>query len=279
MGLTGTDHQTADFYDRWTELFQRGFGPVFQAGILRTGDPPREDPERSVVALAERAGIADGDRILDAGCGVAGPAVIIAQKHGNVRIDGVTNSSTQARIARERVADAGLADRIAIHVADYQRLPFPDETFDVVVFFESTGYSANLDGLYEEAARVLAPGGRLYVKDVFRRSGELSVEEAAQIEKFDRLWGCIRTKTLEESVASMAAADLDLRRARVMDDVGTALLAGSMFTLQPTGRLGFTEMGEFFAPKDLDPPVEFAEMLAIKPFQSPRASKRNPSSL
>lgn len=265
MGLTGTDHQTADFYDRWTELFQRGFGPVFQAGILRTGDPPREDPERSVVALAERAGIADGDRILDAGCGVAGPAVIIARKRANVRIDGVTNSSTQARIARERVADAGLADRVAIHVADYQRLPFPDETFDVVVFFESTGYSANLDDLYGEAARVLVPGGRLYVKDVFRRSGELSVEEAAQVEKFDRLWGCIRTKTLEESVASMASADLDLRRAGVMDDVGTALLAGSMFTLQPTGRLAFTEMGESFAPKDLDPPVEFAEILAIKP--------------
>lgn len=265
MGLSGTGHQTAGFYDRWTELFQRGFGPVFQAGILRTGDPPREDPDRSVVALAQRAGIADGDRILDAGCGVAGPAAIIARRHPNVRIDGVTNSSTQADIARDRVVDAGLADRVVIHLADYQRLPFTDEVFDVVVFFESTGYSPDLDDLYGEAARVLVPGGRLYVKDVFRRSGDPSVEESGQIERFDRLWGCIRTKTVEESVASMTAADLDVRRARVMDDVGTALLAGSMFTLQPTGRLAFTEMGEFFAPKDLDPPVEFAEILAIKP--------------
>ncbi|MFP4554337.1 MAG: hypothetical protein ACLFRT_10820, partial [Actinomycetota bacterium] len=65
--MNPANDQTARFYDRWTELFQRGFGPVFQAGILRTGDPPREDPERSVIALAERAGIANGDRILDAG--------------------------------------------------------------------------------------------------------------------------------------------------------------------------------------------------------------------
>jgi SAM-dependent methyltransferase len=265
VGLTGADDDTARFYDRWTELFLRGFGPVFQAGIVRTGEPPREDPERSVLALAERAGIADGDRVLDAGCGIGGPAAIIARRYPGCRIDGVTNSGTQAGIARQRLAEAGLADRVVIHLADYQELPFPNGGFDVVVFFESTGYATDIDQMYREAARVLKPDGRLYVKDVFCRSGDLSVEEDAQIERFDELWGCVRTKTVEESVASMVAAGLDVRRAGVMDDVGTARLAGSMFALQPTGSLVRTEMGEFFAPKDLDAPVEFAEIAATKP--------------
>jgi hypothetical protein len=44
VGLTGAHDHTARFYDRWTELFLRGFGPVFQAGTLRTGEPPRRGP-------------------------------------------------------------------------------------------------------------------------------------------------------------------------------------------------------------------------------------------
>lgn len=262
--MTATDQRTARFYDRWTELFQGGFGPVFQAGTLKTGDPPREDPERSVIALAGRAGIADGDRILDAGCGVGGPAAIIAGQYPNVLIDGVTNSVIQAGIAREELAKAGLSDRVAIHVADYQGLPFPSETFGVVVFFESTGYATDIDQMYGEAARVLEPGGRLYVKDVFCRSADLGAKESAQMESFDRTWGCVRTKTMEESVAAIMTSGLCVSRARVMDDIGTALLAGSMFRLQSSGQLAPTKMGELFAPRDLDPPIEFAEISATK---------------
>jgi len=265
VGLSAAEHETAAFYDRWTELFQRGFGPVFQAGILKTGDPPREDPERSVIALAERAGIADGDRILDAGCGIGGPAAIIAHRYPNARIDGVTNSVIQAGVARDELATAGLSERVVIHVADYHRLPFPSGLFDVVVFFESTGYASGIDQMYREAGRVLKPGGCLYVKDVFCRSGDLSVDESAQLESFDEIWGCIRTKTVDESVASIEAAGMVVSWSRVMEDIGTALLAGSMFTLQASGRLASTRLGESFARRDLDPPIEFAEISARKP--------------
>lgn len=268
--MTGAHRTTAHFYDRWTELFQNGFGPVFQAGTIKTGQPPHEDPEQSVVVLAERAGIEDGDRVLDAGCGVGGPAAIIAGRYPNSRIDGVTNSATQARIARERLAGLGLADRVAIHVADYQALPFPERSFDVAIFLETTGYAGDVDRMYGEAARALVPGGRLYVKDVFSRPGDLSSEERAQLDSFDELWGCVRTKTLEESVAAIIAAGLVVRRARVMNDVGTALLAGSMVELEPSGHLGFTDMGARFARKDLDPPIEFAEIVATKPARSSR---------
>jgi ubiquinone/menaquinone biosynthesis C-methylase UbiE len=265
VGLTAADHESATFYDRWTELFQRGFGPVFQAGILKTGDPPREDPARSVVALAERAGISDGDRILDAGCGIGGPAAILARRYPNARIDGVTNSLIQARVARHELVRAGLSERAVIHVADYHRLPFSSEVFDVVVFFESTGYATDIDQMYREAGRVLKPGGRLYVKDVFCRSGALRLAESAQLESFDQIWGCVRTKTVDESVASMEAAGMVVSWSRIMENIGTALLAGSMFTLQARGDLVPTALGESFAQKDLDPPIEFAEISARKP--------------
>lgn len=256
---------TADFYDRWTELFQSGFGDVFQAGILRTGNPPREDVTGSVLALAERAGIEDGDRILDAGCGVCGPATIIARHYPDVRIDGVTNSAAQATIARRSLLRSGLEGRVSVHIADYEELPFPDNEFDVVIFFESTGYSTDVTRLYSEAARVVTPEGGVYVKDVFRRSGPLTEDESTQMRAFDDLWGCIRTKTVDESVGAIRRAGLDVERARIIDDVGTARLAGSMFTLGSDGTLAPTEMGEVFAPRGLDPPIEFAEIYAVKP--------------
>jgi ubiquinone/menaquinone biosynthesis C-methylase UbiE len=245
-------------------MFLRGFGPVFQAGLVRVGDPPREEPERSVIALAQRAGVEDGHRILDAGCGVAGPAVIIARHFPAVVIDAVTNSARQVAIGGERIRAAGLSDRVRIHLADYQRLPFRSEAFDRVLFFESTGYATDLDLTYQEAYRVLAPGGGLYVKDVFRDpevGGELATE---RIEAFDRLWGCVRTKTLSESVAAILRAGFKKTSASPMPELGTASFAGSMFLLDGHA-LGRSEFGDAFLSAALGGPIEFGEIRAVKP--------------
>lgn len=264
MGLTEDIHVGSSFYDRWTELFLDGFGPIFQAGIVRTGDPPREDPQRSVLALAERAGVRDGDRVLDAGCGVAGPATIIAGHLPGVVIDGVTNSARQAVIARRRVAEEALTSRVRIHVADYHSLPFRSGSFDQVLFFETTGYSTDLETMYREAYRVLEPAGRLYVKDVFCQSGPLDSADKAGMERFDRLWGCARSKTIVESVDAMTGAGFEVSLAGTMTDVGTARLAGSMVSLVDD-RLVLTDLGRSFLSQDLNAPIEFGEILAVKP--------------
>lgn len=265
MGLRDSVTDTSEFYDRWTELFQRGFGTVFQAGMLKTGDPPREDPIGSVLALADRAGIRDGDRVLDAGCGVGGPACIIAGAHEHVSIDAVTNSRKQAAIARQLAGEAGLGDRVRVHLADFQYLPFNADLFDVVVFMESTGYAVDVDRLYGEAARVLRPGGRLYVKDVFCVGSPLEPSQEEQMAAFDQLWGCVRSKTIEETEAAITNAGLRITGSARLADIGTARLAGSMFTLDPSVGMRPTPMGRRFAPRGMNAPIEFGEILAIKP--------------
>ncbi|HJQ76318.1 MAG TPA: methyltransferase domain-containing protein [Acidimicrobiia bacterium] len=264
MGLSQPSLTGADFYDRWTELFLRGFGPVLQAGMVRTGDPPREDPTGSILALAERAGVLDGDRVLDAGCGVAGPATIIAAHHRRVVIDAVTNSARQAAIARRRVAETGLGSRVRVHVGDYQALPFPAGVFDRILFFESTGYATDLVATYREAFRVLKGSGGLYVKDVFCRPGPLDAAEAMALVQFDQVWGCARSKTIGESMEAMTAAGFDVLLAAAMPEMGTARLAGSMLSLDGGG-LGLSEMGRSFLRRDLRAPIEFGEILAVKP--------------
>ena len=265
MGLTGTRPSSSQFYDWWTDLFLRGFGPVLQAGIVKTGDPPREDPQRSILALAERAGLKDGDRVLDAGCGVAGPAIIIASKYPNVVIDAVTNSVHQCAIARSEVAAARLAQRVRPHLADYEQLPLASGSFDQVLFFESTGYAIDLGATYGEACRVLKPGGRLYVKDVFCRSASLSDREAREMAAFDELWGCVRSKTLVETVGAIADAGLEVVSSGLLQNVGTSRFAGSMFHLDRQEGLRPTELGIGFLRRGLNPPIEFGEVRARKP--------------
>ena len=264
MGLRGTVTKTSEFYDRWSELFRSGFGSVFQAGMLETGDPPREDPVGSIIGLAERAGIRDGDRILDAGSGIAGPAAIIANHYPRAMIDAVTNSRRQVEMAGELLQSNDLTGRVRVHLADYHSLPFEAGLFDVVIFFESTGYAEDLAQIYAEAARVLRTGGRLYVKDVFCRNSSLDEVEQRRMRAFDQLWGCVRTKTIAESEAAIELAGLEILRAGILSPVGTARLAGAMYTLDPSNGLQPTELGQRFALRGLDAPIEFGEILAVK---------------
>jgi len=263
VGLTAPT--SSGFYDRWTELFQRGFGSVLQAGMVKTGDPPQEDPRRSILALVERAGLQDGDRVLDAGCGVGGPAIIIGAHYPEVAIEGVTNSVHQSAIARAEVTAAGLSHRVRVHVADYQQLPFPSGMFDQVLFFESTGYATDLEATYDEAHRVLRPGGRLYVKDVFSNSGPLRNGDAERLLAFDRLWGCVRSKTLDESVDAMTGAGFEVMLSQPMEDIGTTRFVGSMVVLDDVVGLRPTELGNVFLSRGLNPPIQFGEIRAVKP--------------
>jgi cyclopropane fatty-acyl-phospholipid synthase-like methyltransferase len=233
--------------------------------MVRTGDPPREDPLLSVLALAEQAGIQPGDRILDAGCGVAGPAVIIATHYPDVVIDCVTNSDRQSAIARRTIETADLSHRVRVHVADYQHLPFRSQLFDQVLFLESTGYASDLARTYGEAFRVLKPGGGLYVKDVFCLSTPLEADQIEQLVAFDELWGCVRSKTMDESVEAIVGAGFEVKLSTPMHDIGTNRLAGTMFLLDGSNGLRPTELGEAFFRSGLNPPIEFGQIRALRP--------------
>ena len=77
-------------------------------------------------------------RVLDIGCGWGGMAITLARDHG-CRVVGVTLSAEQHKVATERVAAAGLSDRIEIRLTDYREVT---EQFDRIVsvgMFEHVG--------------------------------------------------------------------------------------------------------------------------------------------
>ncbi|KAF8690914.1 hypothetical protein AX14_002943, partial [Amanita brunnescens Koide BX004] len=87
--------------------------------------------------IIEKAGILPGHRVLDVGCGWGSLAIMIAETIPNTTVDAVTLSPTQVAYARERVAQAGLSDRVKVYEMDYQNMPADwEHAFDRVLCVE-----------------------------------------------------------------------------------------------------------------------------------------------
>ena len=118
--------------------------------------------------LLEHAAIADGEEVLDVGCGTGTLAVAALRAAPGARLTGLDADPAILRRARRRAADTGLA--IAFDEGRSNALPYADASFDVVV---STLFFHHLpdDAKHEtarEIVRVLRPGGRVVVGDLGR---------------------------------------------------------------------------------------------------------------
>ena len=110
-------------------------------------------------ALCELAGVADGMRVLDAGCGIGGSSRYLAHLHGcTVAAIDVTPEYVEA--AERLNALCGLDGRIATRQGSVTDLPYPDGGFDLVWCQNVSMNVADKPRMFAEARRVLAPGGR-----------------------------------------------------------------------------------------------------------------------
>ena len=108
------------------------------------------------LGLHERTGV----RLLDVGCGW-GSMAIHAAVHHEARVVGITISRAQAELARRRVDEAGVADRVEIRLQDYRDLA--GESFDAISSIgmsEHVGH-AKIDRYFTTLRSVLMPRGRL----------------------------------------------------------------------------------------------------------------------
>jgi cyclopropane-fatty-acyl-phospholipid synthase len=119
-----------------------------------------EAQEAKLELVCSKLRLREGERVLDVGCGWGSFAIHAASRHG-VNVVGATLSEPQAQLARERVAAAGVADRVEIRVADYRELS--GEPFDAISsigMVEHVG-DERIDLYASRLAGLLRPGGRL----------------------------------------------------------------------------------------------------------------------
>jgi SAM-dependent methyltransferase len=103
-----------------------------------------------------------GERVLDIGAGIGGPARWMAARFG-CQVTGVELKPEYCAAAAELSAATGLADRVRVVEGNALALPLPDGGFDRAYSHNVVMCVADRVGLYREALRVLRPGGTLAV--------------------------------------------------------------------------------------------------------------------
>ncbi len=112
--------------------------------------------------LAAKAGLRPGRHVLEIGCGWGGFAEVAVSEFG-CRVTGVTISREQASYARERMARAGLADRVSIELADYREITGEYDSVVSIEMLEAVGHRF-LPAYFRKCDEVLAPGGRAVIQ-------------------------------------------------------------------------------------------------------------------
>lgn len=126
--------------------------------------------------LLDRVKWRGDERVLDIGCGRGAVLLMVAEHLTSGRAVGVDlwkrkdQSGNSIEAARRNVAAEQVADRVDLHTADMTALPFEDASFDLVVSniaIHNVRGRAGRQKAVDEAVRVLRPGGRLMIADLW----------------------------------------------------------------------------------------------------------------
>ena len=179
------------YYDRlaqWTASARRfGYGGGYdKLTVHRALVDPRAGGRPTVTRLHDILLAAlpapPSGHVLDAGCGLGGTMLDLAGRC-SARFTGLTLSERQAAVGRSAAVKAGLADRIAIEVGNYDSPP--QGPFDLAIAIESLAHSAHPDSSIGAIAARLAPGGRFAIVDDMP---ELQARGTRDLELFQAGW-------------------------------------------------------------------------------------------
>jgi cyclopropane-fatty-acyl-phospholipid synthase len=158
------DAANAQHYEVPAVFFENCLGPhlKYSCALYRNASDTLADAEAHALAeTAAHAGLADGQRILELGCGWGSLTLWMAQAFPNARITAVSNSASQRAFILARAQQRGLGN-VEVVTCDMNVFE-PGERFDRVVSVEMFEHMANWRALLSRVKDWLAPGGRLFV--------------------------------------------------------------------------------------------------------------------
>jgi cyclopropane-fatty-acyl-phospholipid synthase len=160
-----TDAANMQHYELPPEFFVQCLGRrlKYSSAYYPRGDETLDEAEDAMLELyGQRAELADGQEILELGCGWGSLTLWMAERYRNAKICAVSNSKLQREHIENRCRERGL-DNVRVVTTDVNRLEQPAARFDRCVSIEMFEHMRNYDTLLARIACWLRPQGKLFV--------------------------------------------------------------------------------------------------------------------
>lgn len=167
-------------YDLSNEFFALFLDPtmMYSSAIFTSPSDTLEQAQRHRMSvLIDKLDLSPEHHVLEIGSGWGGFAIEMARQRG-CRVTSITVSREQLELARQRVRDAGLEDRVSIEFCDYRDAAGAYDRVVSIEMLEAVGHE-HFDDYFASIHRVLKPGGRVVLQvitiaheryDAYRRS-------------------------------------------------------------------------------------------------------------
>jgi cyclopropane-fatty-acyl-phospholipid synthase len=163
----GARRNIADHYDLGNDLFALFLDPTmsYSSGIYPKADSTLEEASvEKVDRLCRKLGLKPEHHLVEIGTGWGYLAVHAASRYG-CRVTTTTISKEQHALATERVAKAGLAERVTVLLRDYREMTGAHDRLVSVEMIEAIGHE-QFDGYFAACERLLKPGGRAAIQSI-----------------------------------------------------------------------------------------------------------------
>jgi cyclopropane-fatty-acyl-phospholipid synthase len=162
-----TQDANAQHYEVPAEFFRLHLGPRLKYSCCVYADPATtlaQAEDATLELCARRAELADGQRILDLGCGWGSLALWLAQRYPRSPVVALSNSAGQREFIEARAKERGLTNLTVLtgNVAEFE-MPAGAGEFDRILSVEMFEHMKNYQALLNKLSRWLRPGGKLFV--------------------------------------------------------------------------------------------------------------------
>jgi tocopherol O-methyltransferase len=185
-------HSVNNYYDRTRREYNLFWGSrrnlAMHFGFFEKGISSHDDAVANLNQhLAELIGLKKDDTVLDAGCGLGGSTLWLADTRG-CNVTGVNVVKWQNDIARSEAVKRKLAENVKFIEADYAQTGLPAGSFTVFWGVEAIVHAIDKQAVIKEASRLLKPGGRILISEYILKDEPLSARDQSLVNSWLHGW-------------------------------------------------------------------------------------------